>query len=154
MISSTSLFFVAVSLIASITLAQTTATTTEATTTTTTTAGPTTTTTTAGPTTTTTTPAPFQGYYLKDPAGLFLTVIFSCVLVGLITTLIFHNVIQPRFAFLTAPSDSQLLGVRSSTNNNNSSKNYSFHQQNVAVTQQQIDSQARYSGIDTGDSFG
>lgn len=130
----------------------TTTSTSSTTTTTTTTQGHTTTTTTAAPTTTTTTPAPFQGYYLKDPAGMFLVVIFGSIAIGLVSTLIFHNVVQPRFAFITSPTDSQLLGVRSSSNNHSSGKNHSFHQQ--VPSHHQIDSAetagSRYSGIETG----
>lgn len=85
-------------------------------------------------------PPPYYGPYLKDPAGMFLIVIFLSIVIGLITTLIFHNLIQPRYAFITAPSDNQLLGVRQSSF---SVKNHSFNpQQQQNISHHQIDSSA------------
>jgi hypothetical protein len=90
-------------------------------------------------------PPPYYGPYLKDPAGMFLIVIFISVVIGLFTTLIFHNLIQPRYAFITAPSDNQLLGVRSSV----SGKNYQQQQNNIS--HHQIDSSA--TGVSYGEAL-
>ena len=83
------------------------------------------------------TPAPFVGVYIKDPAGDFLGVVFGSIGIGIVIMLVFHYLIQPRYAFLVPPSEqtSTLGGRNNYSSSTATASKANFSTNRLVVTQ-------------------